>query len=91
MHVEKYYIQGFAMVVSPGKVADCDIFFRSMGHSPSISGVDLYDKQRRYLGFVYPQNLDIPVRAAMRNYIRAHPKKWVRIQGDIDIQNLRSK
>jgi hypothetical protein len=74
-----YYLQGFAIVVSPNKVADCDIYFRSMGHSPQITGVDLYDKEKRYLGFVYPTNLDMAVKRAMLAYIKDHKKKWVRV------------
>lgn len=90
-HVEKYYIQGFAMVVSPNRVADCDIYFRAIGHSPNIVGVDLYSKEKDYLGFVYPQNLALDVKRAMRNYIMAHKKKWQRIHGDDDIARLRLK
>lgn len=77
--VQRFYIQGFAMVVSPGSVADCDIFFKSMGNSPSITGVDLYSKQKVYLGFVYPANLDTTVKRAMLKYIKDHTKKWVRV------------
>jgi len=92
MHsVEKYCIQGFAFVLSPGHVVDCDIFFRTMGHSPSISGIDCYDKARGYVGFVYPQNLDIPVKRAMLKYIRGNPRKWHRIHADIDIQTIRKE
>lgn len=90
-HVQKFYIQGFAMVVSPGRVADCDIFFRAIGHSPNIVGIDLYDKEKNYLGFVYPQNVDLAVKRAMRAYIMAHKKKWQRIHSDDDLQKIRSK
>jgi len=76
---EHYYIQGFAVVVSPGKVADADIFFRSLGHSPQITGVDLYRKDKAYLGFVYPVNLDIEQKRAMLKYIKSNPRKWVRV------------
>lgn len=84
--VKKYYVQGFAMVTAPGKVADCDIFFRSIGHSPSITGVDLYKKDHTYLGFVYPMNLDIEVKRAMLKYIRANPRKWVEVHDAINRQ-----
>jgi len=89
--VQKYYIQGFAMVVSPGSVADCDIYFRSLGHSPSISGVDLYKKDRTYLGFVYPQNLDLTVKRAMLAYIRDHRKRWVRVHTSVDISDVKDR
>jgi len=92
MHnVEKYYIQGFAMVVSPGHVVDTDVFFRTMGHSPSVSGIDCYDKQKGYVGFIYPQNLEIEIKRALLKYIRSNPRKWHRLHGDHDIQNLRDK
>jgi len=79
-NVEKYYVQGFRMVVSPNRVADCDIYFRTIGHSPNIVGVDLYHPQTHaHLGFVYPQNIDIPVKHAMREYIKKHHKLWVRV------------
>jgi hypothetical protein len=90
MHsVEKYYIQGFAMVIAPGSVVDTDIYFRTMGHSPSISGIDCYRKDRTYVGFVYPHNLDLEVKRAIVKYIRSNPKKWHRLHEDYDVQKLR--
>jgi hypothetical protein len=85
-NIQKYYIQGFALVVSPGKVADADIYFRTMGHSPSISGVDLYDNARRHLGFVYPENLELETKRAMLKYIRNNIKKWHRVFTSVDLQ-----
>lgn len=83
--VQKYYIQGFAMVISPNRVADCDIFFRTIGHSPNIVGIDLYSKDKVYLGFVYPQNVDLTVKRAMLAYIKEHKKRWVRVHGSVDL------
>lgn len=80
-HVEKYYCQGFRMEVSPQVFADCDIFFRWAGYSPNITGVDLYDKEKRYLGFMYPTNIDLPIKRAMREYLQNHKRKWVRVHG----------
>lgn len=77
--VQHYYIQGFAMVVSPGKVADCDVFFRSMGHSPQIVGIDLFTKDKKYLGWVYPANIPMDVKRALLEYIKKHKKQWVRV------------
>lgn len=77
--MQHYVIQGFAMVTSPGKVADCDIFFRTLGHSPQITGIDLFKKDKTYLGFVYPVNLDIPVKRAILDYIKNHKSKWIRV------------
>lgn len=76
---QHYYIQGFAMVVSPGKVADCTIFFRSIGYAPQITGVDLHKKDMTYLGWVYPSNLDMHVKRAMLEYIKKHKTRWVRV------------
>jgi len=84
--VRKYFIQGFAMVTAPGRVADCDIFFRSIGHSPSITGVDLYTKEHAYLGFVYPMNIAMETKRAMLKYIRSNPKKWVQVHGAVNRQ-----
>jgi len=67
------------MVVSPNHVADCDIFFQVRGGIPRVVGVDLYKKDRTYLGFVYPENLDLGVKRAMWAYIKAHKTKWVRV------------
>jgi len=89
--VQHFYIQGFAMVVSPNHVADCDIYFRSLGHAPQITGIDLYSKDRRYLGWVYPSNIDMPVKRAILSYIKAHPKKWVRVWHEYQGPSLTSK
>lgn len=85
---EHYYIQGFAMVVSPGKVADCDIFFRSLGYAPQITGIDLYDKEKRYLGFVYPSNIDMPLKRAILAYIKDHKKRWVRVFASVNREGI---
>lgn len=74
-----FYIQGFSMVISPGKVADCDIYFRSIGYLPQIVGIDLYTKDKRYLGWVYPGNIAMDVNRAMLAYIKQHKRKWVRV------------
>jgi len=88
--VEKYYIQGFRMVVSPNHVAACDIFFRTIGHSPNIVGVDLYDpKTHVNLGFVYPQNIALDVKRAMLSYIKAHSKQWVRVHTSAERKDFR--
>ncbi len=78
-NVQRYFLQGFAMVVSPNRVADCDIFFRTMGNSPQITGVDLYSKEMVYLGFVYPSNISLDVKRAMLAFIRQHKKNWHRV------------
>jgi hypothetical protein len=68
------------MVVSPGKVADCDIYFRSMGYAPQIVGVDLFKPDNhRYLGWVYPANIDMEVKRAMLEFIKKHKRDWVRV------------
>jgi hypothetical protein len=83
MHVEKYYCQGFRMEVSPQKFADCDIYFRWAGHGPNVTGIDLYSKDRTYLGFVYPTNLDLPLKRAIREYLTNNKRNWVRVHGGV--------
>jgi len=80
---QKYVIQGFAMVTAPGKIADCDIFFRTLGHSPQVTGVDLYTKEKVYLGFVYPTNLSLDTKRAILKYIRTNTKKWIRVHSSM--------
>jgi len=77
--VQHYYIQGFRMEVSPGRYADCDIFFRHMGFKPQVTGIDLYDHEKRYLGFVYPTNIDLPLKRAINEYLNNNKRKWVRV------------
>jgi len=91
-NVEKYYVQGFRMVVSPGKVADCDIYFRTIGHSANIVGVDLYHTQtHQLLGFVYPENIPLDVKRAMREYIKTHHKRWVRVHMSADRKDFKAR
>jgi len=85
-YVQKYYIQGFAFPLSQNHTVDCDIFFRTIGNSPSITGIDCYTKERTYVGFVYPQNLDLPLKRAILEYIRHNKKRWHRVFSGHDFQ-----
>lgn len=77
--VQHFYIQGFRMPLSPGKVVDCDIFFRSMGYAPQIIGIDVYKPDNhKYLGWVHPEQLDFPLKRAILAYIKDNKKRWVR-------------
>jgi len=79
-HMFHYYIQGFHTLVSPGHVADCDIYFRTMIHNiPQIRFVELWRKDRTYLGVWHTSNLPLETKREMIKFIKAHPKDWVRV------------
>jgi len=68
------------MVISPNRTADCEIIFRSMGYAPQITGVDLFHPDTHaYLGFVYPSNIDMPLKRAMLAFIKDHKKQWISV------------
>lgn len=80
MHkVQKYFIQGFRVQISNSRWVQSDIFFRTMGHSPQITGVDCYNQDMTYLGFIYPENLSLTLKKDILRYIRENKKRWQRV------------
>jgi len=79
-----YYIQGFVTLISPGHVADCDVYFRTIvANVPQIRGVELFKKDRSYLGYWHPENIPLETKREILKYIKNNPKKWMRVYGRV--------
>lgn len=71
-----YVVPGYFTVTAPGRVCECDIYIEVRGSFITVRGVDLFDKEKRFLGFWYPQNIGIDKRREMIDYCRKHTAKW---------------
>lgn len=73
---QHFYMSGYTMEVAPGRRAQCDIFFKLIGNKIDIRGVDLFDSENNYLGFIPPHNLSFFYRDSILGYLQDHRKQW---------------
>ena len=76
---KNFFIEGFVMLIAPGKVRDVTIYFKQAGGLVNIRGVDIWNKDKTHLGYAFSQQIDLETLRSMRNYIRAHRNRWQRV------------